>query len=170
MSNIRSPSKQKGMALFISLIMLLLMSVIILQGSRSSTLELMLGNNAQHTAQALMRAEDSVVAGENIIEVNYPGAPTVNFSDNQSDGIYIVGDIDVKKVDWTGYTAERIGAGDNYREFIIEYLGPATAIGGSLSVGAGVASDRRFLYRVSGRGASSRGGARVVQTVYATAE
>ena len=55
----RSPSKQKGMALFISLIMLLLMSVIIVHGARSSTLELLLGNNAQHTARALMRAEDS---------------------------------------------------------------------------------------------------------------
>ncbi len=170
MSNSRSLSKQKGMALFISLIMLLLMSVIILHGARSSTLELLLGNNAQHTAQALMRAEDSVVAGESLIEVNYVGAPTVDFSADQSDGIYIVGEIDVNTVDWVAYVAERIGAGDAFREYIIEYLGPVTATGGSLSVGAGVASDTRYIYRVSGRGASSRGGARVVQTIYATAE
>ena len=170
MSNIRSLSKQKGMALFISLIMLLLMSVIILHGARSSTLELLLGNNAQHTAQALMRAEDSVVAGESLIELDYVGAPTVDFSASQSDGIYIVGEIDVDTVDWTAYVAERIGAGDAFREYILEYLGPVTATGGSLSVGAGMASDTRYLYRVSGRGASSRGSARVVQTIYATAE
>ena len=170
MSNIRSLSKQKGMALFISLIMLLLMSVIILHGSRSSTLELLLGNNAQHTAQALMRAEDSVVAGESLIELDYVGAPTVDFSASQSDGIYIVGEIDVDTVDWTAYVAERIGAGDAFREYILEYLGPVTATGGSLSVGAGMASDTRYLYRVSGRGASSRGSARLVQTVSATAE
>jgi len=66
--------------------------------------------------------------------------------------------------------AERIGAGDAFREYILEYLGPVTATGGSLSVGAGMASDTRYLYRVSGRGASSRGSARVVQTIYATAE
>ena len=71
---------------------------------------------------------------------------------------------------WTAYAAERIGAGDGFREYIIEYLGPVTATGGSLSVGAGVASDTRYLYRVSDRGASSRGGACVVQTVNATAE
>ncbi len=170
MSNSRSLSKQKGMALFISLIMLLLMSVIILHGARSSTLELLLGNNAQHTVQALMRAEDSVVAGESLIELDYVGAPTVDFSASQSDGIYIVGEIDVDTVDWTAYVAERIGAGDAFREYILEYLGPVTATGGSLSVGAGVASDTRYIYRVSGRGASSRGGARVVQTIYATAE
>ena len=170
MSNIRCPSKQKGMALFISLVMLLLMSVIIVHGARSSTLELLLGNNAQHTAQALMRAEDSVVAAESLITLNYVGAPTVDFSVSQSDGIYVDGEIDINTVDWTGYAAERTGVGDDYREYIIEYLGPSTATGGSLSVGAGVASDTRYLYRVSGRGVASRGGARVVQTIYATAE
>ena len=170
MSKLRSISKQKGMAMFISLIMLLLMSIIILHGARSSTLELLLGNNAQHTAQALMRAEDSVVAAEATIELNYVGAPTVDFSANPSDGIYVDGEIGINTVDWSGYTTEQIGAGDTYREYIIEYLGPFTATGGSLSVGAGVASDTRYLYRVSGHGAASRGGARVVQTIYATVE
>jgi Tfp pilus assembly protein PilX len=170
MSHTRSLSKQKGMAMFISLVLLLLMSVIILHGARTSTLELLLGNNTQHTAQALMRAEDSAVAGESLIELNYVGAPTVDFSADGNDGLYIVGEIDVNTVDWSDYPAARIGAGDDFREYIIEYLGPATATGGSLSVGAGVASDTRYLYRVSGRGASSRGGARVVQTIFATVE
>jgi len=170
MRNTGNRSKQSGMAMFFSLIMLLLMSMIILHGARSSNLELLLGNNAQHTAQALMRAEDSAVAGENLIEVNYTGAPTIDFSVDEDDGVYIVGEIDINSVDWTEFAAERVGAGDNYREYIVEYLGPATATGGSLSIGAGVASDTRYIYRVSGRGESSRGGARVVQTIYATAE
>ncbi len=84
--------------------------------------------------------------------------------------MYIGGEIDVTTVDWTAYPAERVGVGDNYREYIVEYMGPAMTTGGSLSVGAGVASNIRYLFRVSGRGASSRGGARVVQTIYATAE
>jgi len=158
------------MAMFFSLMMLLLMTVIILHGARSSNLELLLGNNAQHTAQALMRAEDSAIAGENLIAFNYVGAPTIDFSLDESDGIYVVDEITVDTVDWTEFAAERVGSGDNYREYIVEYLGPATATGGSLSVGAGVASDTRYIYRVSGRGESSRGGARVVQTIYATAE
>ena len=170
MRNTGNRSKQSGMAMFFSLIMLLLMSMIILHGARSSNLELLLGNNAQHTAQALMRAEDSAVAGENLIEVNYTGAPTIDFSVDEDDGVYIVGEIAIDTVDWAEFAAERVGAGDNYREYIVEYLGPATATGGSLSIGAGVASDTRYIYRVSGRGESSRGGARVVQTIYATAE
>ena len=170
MRNIRNRSKQSGMAMFFSLIMLLLMSLIVLHGARSSTLELLLGNNSQHTAQALMRAEDSAVAGENLIALNYVGAPSVDFAVNADDGVYIVGEIAINTVDWAAFAAERVGAGNDYREYIIEYLGPAAATGGSLSVGAGVASDTRYIYRVSGRGESSRGGARVAQTIYATAE
>jgi len=163
-------SKQRGMAMFISLIMLLLMTLIIVHGARSSNLELLLGNNAQHTAQALMQAESSAVAGEDLIDLNYAGAPTIDYSLDATDGVFMAGEIDLNSIDWSEYAAERIGAGDDYREYIVEYLGPAAAIGGSLSAGIGVSSDSRFIYRVSGRGASSRGGARVVQTIYATAE
>jgi hypothetical protein len=117
-----------------------------------------------------MKAEDSAIAGEKLIELNYSGAPTNDFSVDEDDGVYIVGEIVLNTVDWTEFAAERIGTGDDYREYIVEYLGPAAATGGTLSIGAGVASDTRYIYRVSGRGASSRGGARVVQTIYATAE
>ena len=174
MRNIGNPMKQRGMAMFVSLTMLLLISLIVLHAARSSTLELLMGNNAQQTAQALMRAEDSAVAGETMVEVNYPNGPTIGFitaqGETQGRGLYMADQINLNSVDWTGYAAERVGTGDAYREYIIEYLGTATATGGSLSVGAGAASDIRFLYRVSGRGVASRGGARVVQTIYATAE
>ncbi|MCH8895547.1 MAG: hypothetical protein IH927_04715 [Proteobacteria bacterium] len=164
--------KQRGMAMFVSLTMLLLISLIVLHAARSSTLELLMGNNAQQTAQALMRAEDSVVAGESLVEVNYPNGPTIGFitAQAQGRGLYMADQINLNSVDWTGYGAERVGAGDAYREYIIEYLGATAATGGSLSVGAGAASNKRFFYRVSGRGVASRGGARVVQTIFATAE
>ncbi len=170
MRNIRSMKKQQGLAMFISLIMLLLMTLIIVHAARSSSLEILIGNNTHHAAQALMRAENSAIAAEDLIETVYEGAPNVDFSASQSDGMYIVGEIDVVSLDWTMLSAERVGAGDDYREYIIEYLGPVAATGGSLSIGAGTASDTRYLYRVSGRGESGRGGARVVQTIYATAE
>ena len=170
MRNIRNMKKQQGLALFMSLMMLLLMTVIIVHAARSSSLDILIGNNAQHAAQALMRAEDSVIAAEDLIETVYDGAPNVDFSAIPSDGLYLVGEVDVGSIDWSALAAERIGAGDDYREYIIEYLGPVVASGGSLSMGTGASSNTRFLYRVSGRGASTRGGARVVQTIYATAE
>lgn len=170
MSQIRNVSQQKGMAMFLSLIMLLMMTLIIIHGARSSTLEIFLANNVQSVAQALMRAEDSTLVGETFVELNYPGAPTVDFSAVQTDGFYSDLEIDVVSLDWTDYTNEHIGADAQLREYIVEYVGPVTAIEGSLAMGAGAASEKRFLYRVSGRGASSRGSTRVVQTIYATAE
>ena len=170
MSTNLTVSKQQGMAMFTSLIILLLMSIIVLHAARSSTLEIFMGNNAQHAANALMRAEDSAVAGETLLETTYPGAPTVNFSEVDTDGLYVDGEVDVNSVDWQNFGSETEGAGDELREYILEYLGPFTPTGGSLSLGAGSGSSTIYLYRVSGRGASSMGGTRVVQTIYAMAE
>jgi Tfp pilus assembly protein PilX len=170
MTQLRTVSKQKGMAMFVSLIMLLLMTLIIIHGARSSTLEIFMANNVQSVAQALMRAEDSTLGGETFVAINYAGAPTVDFSANGDDGFYTDIEIDVNRLDWTEYQTERAGAGENLREYIVEYVGPVTALRGTLSVGAGAASDKRFLYRISGRGESTRGSTRVIQTIYATAE
>ena len=162
--------RQRGAALFTSLIMLLIMTLIIVTGARSSALEILLADNAQSSQQALMRAEDSVLQGNQHIELNFVGAPNFDFSVAEDDGLYVDGTLDLDTVDWEGIPAEREGAGENLREFIIEYLGPAAAIGGSLSLGAGTGSDIRYLYRVSGRGASNRSSARVVQVILAKAE
>jgi type IV pilus assembly protein PilX len=162
-------SNQTGAALMVSLIMLLVMTLIIVSGARSSALEIMLADNAQNAQQALMRAEDSALTGEERINLDYSGAPTFDFGLGD-DGLYVDGQLALETVDWHAIEAEREGAGENLREYIIEYLGPAAAVGGSLSIGAGSASDPRYLYRVSGRGAANRGSARVVQVIMATAE
>lgn len=163
-------STQRGAALVVSLMMLFIMTIIIVSGARMSALEILLADNAQNAQQALMRAEDSVLQGEQRVELNFPGAPSADFTVSTTDGLYVVGEVVVDTVDWAAIPAESIGAGDTLREFIIEYLGPAAAVGGSLAIGAGAASDLRYLYRVSGRGAFNRSSARVVQTIVATAE
>ena len=118
-----------------------------------------------------MQAEDSAVAGENMLNLNYAGAPTGNYGGNDDDGVYVVGQIDINSVDWDAFEAQReTGYDGTHREYLVEYVGPATATGGSMSVGAGSASNIRYIYRVSGRGEAGNGGARVVQTIYAMAE
>jgi type IV pilus assembly protein PilX len=170
MRNLANRSKQKGAALFLSLVVMLLMTGIILHGARSSLLDAKIANNGQHAVRALMVAEDSALAGELLIELNYPGAPDVDLSANAGDGIYLDGEVNVNSVDWQTYASESTGVGANARNYIVEYIGPMTTTSGSLSVGAGVSSDKRYVYRISGRGASTQGAARVVQTIYATLE
>jgi hypothetical protein len=171
-------SRQHGTALLISMIILLVMTMVVLQGARSANLELLIGNNSEYAAEALAMAEDGIEAGESNIEENFGGAPAIDYGTLDTDGVYLDGQISVDSVDWSGlnyessggYTTEGGSVTEEYDVHIIEYLGPAFAAGGSLSVGAGVASDTRYIYRISGRGLSDRGGARVIQTVYATAE
>ena len=90
MRELTNRSKQKGAALFLSLIVMLLMTGIILHGARASLLDAKIANNGQHAVRALMAAEDSALVGELFIEANYSGAPVNDFSANGNDGIYLV--------------------------------------------------------------------------------
>ena len=170
MNKAQGMQRQKGMAMVISLIMLVLMTLVVVHGARSSTLEVFMANNVQATAESLLAAEDSAFAGEVLVEEEYNGAPTWDFSENPEDGLYLDDEIEMNKLDWTDMKVEVEGADDDMREYVVEYIGPVTALKGTLAIGAGAASDKRYLYRVSGRGESTRGSARVVQTIYATAE
>ena len=161
---------QRGVAMVISLVMLLLVSIVVLQAARSSNLELLIGNNTQQSTTALMRAENSVLVGETVIENNFVGAP-LDFDFGAQDGFYLEDDIDLRTTDWTELDTEVVGSGYDKFEYIVEYIGPETAAGSSLAVGAGGGGiNLIYLYRVSGRGDAGIGGARVVQTIYATAE
>ena len=97
--------KQDGAALFVSLIMLLVMTLIIVSGARSSALEILLADNAQNAQQALMRAEDSVLQGNERIELDFDGAPSFDFSASEDDGYYIAGELGLDTVDWEGIAA-----------------------------------------------------------------
>ena len=94
------------------------------------------------------------------------------------DGMYTIGDIDstLDDIDWTVVPAPgddpvgyQISANGN--QYALEYLGPFTTAGASLTMGAGAAAgDKRYLYRVTGRGVFGTGGTRFVQSVFATME
>jgi hypothetical protein len=163
-------TRQHGTALLISMIILLVMTMIILQGARSANLELLVGSNSQYAAEALVQAEDGAIAGETFVEVTYTGAPVMNYGEADDDGVFLDGQVDVDSLNWEQLSPELQTRSHGSLEYIVEYVGPSYASGGSLSLGAGASSDTRYIYRVSGRGESDRGGARVVQTVYATAE
>jgi Tfp pilus assembly protein PilX len=184
---------QEGAALFVSMTMLLLVTIIVLTATRTSNLELIMGVNTQNAAESLMRAESSTVEGEDRIFVDFSGAPSFDFSQIETDGLYLDAEIDMDTVDWMGMNYEMfyIANGDStrietsgvafipgdynsiandIREYMLEYIGSVPLAGGSLAAGAGGAMGKRYLYRVSGRGTGNRRSARVVQTIFATVE
>lgn len=168
--NSNSRSMQDGAALVVSLIMLLIMTLMILATSRSSILELLMAINSQSANEALQRAEDSTLRGEQRILADFDGIPTVDFGADLNDGLYLDAELVVDTVDWSGLAFESDGVDENQRNYIIQYIGPATLPGGSVAMGAGGASNIRYLYRVNGQGLSSRSSARVVQTIFSTME
>ena len=89
------PANQRGMILIISLIMLMVVTMIGLSSTRISSLEVIMGANTQNTVESLIIAEDSALAGEIKVSNEFGGAPTINLSENSTDGFYIDADIDV---------------------------------------------------------------------------
>ena len=156
----------------ISLVMLILVSIVVLQAARSSNLELLIGNNTQQSTAALASAENSVLTGEYYIQDEFDGSP-LGFDFAKEDGIYLDDDIELYTTDWENFKFEKKGKDKNGMdvEFVIEYIGSEVASGSSIGMGAGGGgANNIYLYRVSGRGEAGIGGARVVQTIYATAD
>jgi len=121
---------------------------------------------------AMSDAENALVDGEIEIMTDYPGTPLFDWSADTTDGLYTVGDfagsvIDI--IDWTDGTGAYQTAPSGVK-YATEYLGPYTTAGASLTMGAGGAVDKRYLYRVSGRGEFGDGGTRFVQSIFATTD
>jgi len=161
-------SKQTGIVLFLTLVFMVIIVMLGIFTIRSATSELKLATNSQSRVSAFTESEVGISSGENIIATTFAGAPTFDWGADATDGYYYDGDVADLRAVWTGNTGHE--AGDDDSQFIIEYLGPFTTEGSSVAIGAGTMSNHRFVYRVTGRGQSTRGAFRLSQTIYAVSE
>jgi len=161
-------AEQRGAVLIVCLVVLAIVSLLSLNSMRMSLLEQVFANNTQFQASALAVAETGVVSGERRIIQSFPGVPTFDWSTDASDGLYYSGEIADISTIWSASTGYE--SGDDGSRYVIEYLGPYTTEGASVTIGAGSGTNRRFLYRVTGMGSSGAGGTRLVQSIYATTE
>ncbi len=181
-SNFCKRGQQRGAVMIVALIMLVVITLLAVSAVQTSNLEVLMATNTQARASALATAENSLVDGEIYITTTYPSTPLFDWSDDagdvDEDGMYTIGDIDstIDDIDWTAVpdpgddpVGYQISANGN--QYALEYLGPFTTAGASLTMGAGAgAGDKRYLYRVTGRGVFGTGGTRFVQSVFATME
>lgn len=186
-SALRTRGQQRGAVMIIALILLVVITLLAVSAVQTSNLEVLMATNTQARASALATAENGLVGGELDISGNpdTQGIPLMDWSAEAADGKYTVGDVAsvVDNVDWTaldgggdpiGYELSPAncdpGSSDCH-QYALEYLGPFTTAGASLTMGAGAtAGDTRFLYRITGRGVFGSGGTRFVQAVFATME
>ena len=173
----RKRGSQRGAVMIVSMIMLLIVTLLAVAAVQTSNLEVLMATNTQARASALATAENSLVDGELWITANYPGTPLFDWAadagDVDEDGKYNSGDIasTVDGIDWVTEPAVGYELSPNGQKYALEYLGPFTNAGASLTMGAGAAAgDKRYLYRITGRGVFGSGGTRFVQSVFATME
>jgi type IV pilus assembly protein PilX len=162
------PSRQRGIVLVVSLIVLLALSVVAVTAARGSRIELISAGAVQSSAGAFLNAEAVLVVAEDDIATNHSeGGPSFNF-DGDDDGYYTEGGVDPDTLDWSDFEYESVdnNDGDEIGRYVIEYLGTISSDGGSLGVGS--ASSERHIYRVTALGIGERNSMRLVSTIYAT--
>lgn len=162
-------SKQQGVALVISLIMLLLMTLLAVSSMNTTVLEEKMAGNYKDRNMAFQAAEAGLRAGEAYLRTT-PVLPTF---DGSTSGLYqpsLSGQSQWDIVDWTDvggdviqYTGSLSGLAASPL-YIIEELLPVSDAGGSLE--AGVAAENRY-YRVTSQAVGGSDTAFVMlQTTY----
>jgi Tfp pilus assembly protein PilX len=169
--------KQRGAALFMALIFLLIMTILGVFGMNLSRMENLMAGNNQFQALALNQAELMLEAGLREIDANI-GPPYIN-ADDSGDHIYLntaasTETIDPTSLSWTFNSVSTTppGGDSNYSyDYVIEYIGDLDGTENALcsaQTGTGTALDDciREIYLVTSQGVTSRGAKRIVQSVF----
>ena len=172
------PHDQRGAALILALLILLVMTILGVTAMRTSNLELIMATNTQEQVMAMANAENTVVDGERDVSTNFAGPfdPAWGWSGNNNDGYFRMDPLlaldtansALEDVDWPDVAADGVGyvAGPNGR-YTVEYMGSVQDTRPGVSLDPPVF---RFLYRITGRGTFGRGGTRMVQSIYERAD
>jgi Tfp pilus assembly protein PilX len=154
---------QRGAALFMSLIFLLIMTILGVFGMNISRMENLMAGNNQFQAQALNDSELALREIEVItLGITEDGAPDVpNF--DLDDQYHNAGDIDSSALDWSSVDH---GTTTNGSVYVVEYE-PTVWNGCSAAWGSSCVAS---LFRITTQTTSSKGARRTTQVVYGTNE
>lgn len=166
-----SLASQRGVALFMALIILLVMTILGVFGMNISRMEnLMAGNNQFQTA-ALSNAELVLSVGEQETEDILGSLPFTDWNDTGDHYYDRTPDstelIDPQAHNWSfSYQAE-----DSSSRYVIEYAGSEVVPGNDASIegtSTCIAGSCVWVFITTGQNETSRGAKRTVQSVYVT--
>ena len=172
---------QRGAALFMALIFLLIMTILGVFGMNLSRMENMMAGNNQFQTLALNNAELMLDAGLREIEDNI-GPPYIS-PDDSGDHIYMntTGSsetIDPTALNWTFNSVSTTPPGGDSKysyDYVIEYIGSLDGTENgkcTASIGTGGTLDDciREIYLVTSQSVTSRGAKRIIQSVFVAGE
>ena len=158
---------ERGAALVVSLILLLIMTIIGVAAMNGARLEVSMAGMMQREEVALRSAERTLAEGERYTENNID-----NHISTEVEGHYLPGDEpDVSQTDWT-FLAIQNDEGESEEvardEFVVEYLGLMPLPGSALNDGGdpSIPGDKINTYRVSARSETEGNAVRIVESIY----
>ncbi len=166
---------QKGAALAVSLILLLVMTIIGIAAMDGARLEISMAGLMQQDEVALRRAERTLVVAEAAVETIVATPGKFEFGATGDAFYLLVDDLDVSGVDWSSIdSAAGPVSSDNGKDdddaLVVEYLG-AKVITGESEVEATdtpVAGSLAHAYRITTRSAAGGKSVRMVESIYTT--
>jgi len=154
---------ERGAALVVSLILLLIMTIVGVAAMNGARLEVSMAGMMQREEVALRSAERTLAGAERYTENNID-----NHFDAAVEGHYLPGtEPDVSKTDWSDFVTVESGEDEN-DAFVVEYLGLMTLPGSALNDGGdpSLPGEKINTYRVSARSETDGKAVRIVESIY----
>jgi hypothetical protein len=158
--------KQQGIALFASIIFLLLLALIGFSIMKTSMMSIKSAQNDDVSMQAFNQAELTLRVGEDEVETASADNTSIDFTD--ADDYLYVFPVNSKTISWVNGTS---AGNDAKGRYIIEYLGarPIDTESASLKPGGGISGSNIYLSRIIARDSRVATGAqRIIRSTYAT--
>lgn len=159
--------RQQGMALVMSLVILLVLTLLGVAAMNTSSLQILMTGNSQYQTSALNTAEDTIRTAEDLVAglVGVPGATY------PATGYYNIpgpdDPVDLNNFDWNDNTKVTTVGSSKY---IIEFTGTQELNSASKAwrQDQGIVGDDVSVFRITARSPSSRGAMRYVQSIFVT--
>jgi type IV pilus assembly protein PilX len=179
--NLLYPRRDRGAALIVALLLLLVMTILGVTTMNSSIMQGFMSASYQQQTSTLAGVENVVFAGERDVEaivdpfgvIDVGDLPYfIDLTDPALAGTspWVPSDTSTANWSFAQTVAQTIGALDIFGQYRIEYMGEFEVPGESIAEGGGLEDSRIHIFRISARGAEEdgRGALRVVQTLYVT--
>ena len=165
-TKLNTSHQQRGLALIMSLVILLILTLLGVTSMNTSNLQMLMTSNSQYQTSALNSAEEIMQSAQDAVNAHIASG-----SATQPTGYYFIGanaenEIDLSSFNWDGANVGAVGSA----KYIIEYTGDTTINAASLAwrQSQGIAGDTVSVFRITARAPASRGAMRYVQTVFVT--
>ena len=173
---ITASRRQRGAALFMSLIFLLILTILGVFGMNISRMENLMAGNAQFQTSALNNAELAISTARNDLQNALEGGlefvDTGDFLYDSSGENPGAESVDPSALDWSTFTHGTI-SGDSKSKYIVEYAGCDVKLGNTVDDCNASCFDTQscgYVFLITTQSETSRGAKRNVQQVFALTE